>query len=175
MKLCLNCYRAWPSDSIICGNCRRSFGGRLCNNKHMSAASASNCTTCGSRKLLAPTKYLSMPVPVALLSLLILLLGAKITIAFFGQIVNFLFLVLSTIFAFVTGQDLQSVALIVLTVAVTSGFVWFLVRRTVGSESAVVAAIEFLAISFFRSIRGLMGLIWRGFLQTNRVGKGDEK
>jgi DNA-directed RNA polymerase subunit RPC12/RpoP len=175
MKLCLNCYRGWPNDSIICGNCRRSFGGRLCSNKHMSAATASNCTTCGSRKLLAPTKYVSLHVPVTLLSLFILLLAAKITIAFFGEIISLFFLVLSAVFAFLTGHDLRSVAMTALTVVIVSGFVWLLVRRIAGSESAVIAAIEFLAVSFVRTTRGLLALIWRGILQAKRVGQGDDK
>lgn len=56
MRFCLAC-RRMSSDTPLCSNCGRSFGGRLCNNRkgrHLSPAAANVCGTCGSTVLSDP-------------------------------------------------------------------------------------------------------------------------
>lgn len=53
MRLCLACRRL-SSDTPLCSNCGRSFGGRLCNNKkgrHLNPSAANVCGQCGSTTL----------------------------------------------------------------------------------------------------------------------------
>ena len=51
MHLCLACRGVSPRGSAFCGHCARSFGGRLCPNRHRNAPSVRCCTTCGSPAL----------------------------------------------------------------------------------------------------------------------------
>lgn len=69
MRLCLSCYRLSPGGSLYCGNCGRSFGGRLCPARHISPVTSAFCVQCGSQQLTAPTWYL----PLGWMSRLILL------------------------------------------------------------------------------------------------------
>lgn len=54
MRFCLACRRL-SSDTPLCSNCGRSFGGRLCNNKkgrHLNPSAANVCGQCGSTVLI---------------------------------------------------------------------------------------------------------------------------
>lgn len=59
MKLCRSCYYASPSGSVYCGGCGRTFGVKLCSNKHPNAPSpqVQCCTICGSFEMTEPTLY----------------------------------------------------------------------------------------------------------------------
>ena len=59
MKLCLSCYHLSPGESVYCGTCGRSFGGRICRTKkkHLSPPSAQVCVQCGSTDLTDSTLF----------------------------------------------------------------------------------------------------------------------
>lgn len=75
MKLCGSCHRASGAGSVYCGGCGRTFGVKLCDNKHANAPSPAVqfCTTCGSTQLSEPTRYLNLNWAAPLLSLLVAL------------------------------------------------------------------------------------------------------
>jgi len=60
MKLCLSCYHLWPVEALLCGQCGRSFGGRLCARRHHSPPSSRVCVHCGLTELTAPTAYVPL-------------------------------------------------------------------------------------------------------------------
>ncbi len=60
MRLCLSCRFVSPADSLLCGRCGRSFGGRLCPRHHLSPAGSRFCVRCGKQELTESTLFLSM-------------------------------------------------------------------------------------------------------------------
>ena len=60
MRLCLSCRRVSPGGSIFCGYCARSFGMRLCANKHKNAPHVLCCTTCASPDLTEATQFVPL-------------------------------------------------------------------------------------------------------------------
>ncbi len=60
MCLCLSCRFVSPADSLRCGRCRRSFGGRLCPRHHLSPAGSQFCVQCGKQELTDATLSLSL-------------------------------------------------------------------------------------------------------------------
>src|ERR1700722_4390034 len=72
---CLTCYRLWPSQSVHCGNCGRTFRSRICSNGHKSPMSAQCCTTCGDDDLTQPTAAVQIGCLSGALSIGILLLA----------------------------------------------------------------------------------------------------
>ena len=61
MKICLSCHQATPRGSVYCQGCSRTFGTKLCANKHPNAPSpqVQFCATCGSAEMTEPTRYLN--------------------------------------------------------------------------------------------------------------------
>lgn len=142
MKYCLDCRRAWPGESLICGTCRRSFGGRLCANKHLSPAGSSCCGTCGSRKLLHPARYLNLSTPIWLCSWLIGILMLKLVVANFGFLVGLAVSVAEAIGSFVIGLPLGRLFASLTQAVVVLGLVWLAFRRILGANSIPVKAVE---------------------------------
>ncbi len=60
MRLCLSCRFVSPADSLLCGRCGRSFGGRLCPRHHLSPAGSRFCVQCGKQELTESTLFLSL-------------------------------------------------------------------------------------------------------------------
>lgn len=75
MRLCLTCFHLSRAGSLYCGFCSRSFGVRLCGNKHANAPHVRFCTTCASSSLSEPTRFIRLgwipSVVTALLALLV--------------------------------------------------------------------------------------------------------
>ena len=75
MKICLSCSHASPRGSVYCQGCSRTFGKKLCANKHPNAPSAQIqfCAVCGSSEMTEPTRFLSLSWAAPLLAGLIAL------------------------------------------------------------------------------------------------------
>lgn len=145
MKYCLDCRRAWPSEALICGTCRRSFGGRLCANKHLNPAGSTCCVTCGSRKLLHPARYLNLSSPICLCSWLVGILLLKLAVANFGILVGLAVSVVEAVGSFVIGLPLGQLFASLPQAAVVLGLLWLGFRRILGVNSQLVKAIERLS------------------------------
>ena len=75
MKICLSCRQASPRGSVYCQGCSRTFGTKLCANKHPNAPSprVQFCATCGSPEMTEPTRFLNLSWAAPLLAGLIAL------------------------------------------------------------------------------------------------------
>ena len=62
MKICLSCSHASPRGSGYCQGCSRTFGKKLCANKHSNAPSplVQFCAVCGSPEMTEPTRFLNL-------------------------------------------------------------------------------------------------------------------
>ena len=168
MTFCLDCRRVWPREALICGTCRRSFGGRLCDNKHISFATATNCTICGSRKLLQPARYMRLQFPIMLLASIVMLFLIKLLLSKLALLIQLSFDAVSLIFQFLTGHELY---------AVLSGFtiligalymMWIGVRRIIGPESSPVRLVEYLVPALLRQSADLLRLACRGIVRATK-------
>jgi len=86
MRLCLTCLHLSRAGSIYCGSCGRSFGVRLCGNKHANAPHVHFCTTCASSSLSEPTRFLRLGWVSAGLSVLALLTAWRWILAHLGAV-----------------------------------------------------------------------------------------
>ena len=59
MLYCRSCKYLSPSESIYCGSCGRSFGGRRCPNHHLSPPDSRVCVQCGTPELSEATPSLA--------------------------------------------------------------------------------------------------------------------
>ena len=75
MKICLSCSHASPRGSVYCQGCSRTFGKKLCANKHSNAPSpqVQFCAVCGSSEMTEPTRFLNLSWAAPLLAGLIAL------------------------------------------------------------------------------------------------------
>lgn len=173
MKYCLDCRRAWPSEALICGTCRRSFGGRLCANKHLSPAGSSCCVTCGSRILLHPARYLNLSTPIWLCSWLIGILLLKLIVANFGLLVELAVGGVEAIGSFVIGLPLGRLLASLTQTAVVLGLVWMGFRRILGATSVPVKTLEFLVTLGVRQLPN--AIRWSATIVTQAVSSWSRK
>lgn len=152
VRLCLDCRRAWPADALICGTCRKSFNGRLCQHNHLSPPNAACCTTCGSRRLLQPARSLNLRFSLLLLSWVVGLIALKVLFANFGIVLGFVFGMLGAAFSFVLGQSVGLVFGALIQYVVVLTLIWVAFRRILGAQSIPVRAIECLTTKAVRAV-----------------------
>lgn len=142
---CRDCHRFWPSGAMICGTCRRSFGGRLCPKNHLSPATATCCITCGSRKLLQPARQLSMAGPLSMFAWIIGLLLLKFLLTNVSGLIGLVESGADMIGSFVIGQSLGQFLGCLTQAGVIVVLVWLALRHVFGRESRLVMGLERLA------------------------------
>jgi hypothetical protein len=180
MKLCLDCRRVWPAEALICGSCRRSFGGRLCPGRHLSPSRAACCTTCGSRKLLQPARFLNLGLPTRLCAWAIGLLLLKLAIANLGTLIH-----LAACFAFqlgswLVGAPLVHLVCLLLPYVVVTLIFWVGFRTILGAKSLPVQMMERAFLYTLRNspkvlawwARTAVKAISRRSTPSNQSGKG---
>jgi hypothetical protein len=152
VKYCLECHRIWPSEALICGSCRKSFGGRLCHQHHLSPPGATCCVVCGSRKLLHPAMYWNLRVPILVGSWLAGILALKFLFGNLGTILGFLFTCLDRIGSFVIGQSLASLFGTLVQLAIVLAIIWLAFRRLLGPNSLPIRGLERIASTAIRQL-----------------------
>jgi hypothetical protein len=120
VKLCLPCRRVWPSAARFCGRCGRSFGFRLCPKGHASPSVSSACLECGSKELSKTVSYVSLRPMTLAISMVVLLVVARVVATNFGGLVGAGIAILDATLRFVAGLGLADIAFAVFHVALLS-------------------------------------------------------
>jgi hypothetical protein len=166
VKLCLDCRRAWPADALICGTCRRSFGGRLCQRNHLSPAGSTCCTTCGSRQLLRPARYLNLRLPALILSWIVGLILLKLVFANIGAFLGLVFAALGAALSFVLGQSVGLALGAQLQYVVVLALLWLAFRKILGARSLPIRGVEILVEGACRALPRVARLGWIALLRA---------
>jgi len=107
--ICRSCWHAWPDESMYCGNCQHSFGGRRCPHGHLSSKSARFCTECASKDLSKPTESLHFGIFAKGLAWLITCLLVKWLVPHLPQVVVFFIHFLDWFTVFIFGFSILGV------------------------------------------------------------------
>lgn len=166
MKYCLDCRRLHPGRAQVCGGCRKSFGGSLCPNKHLSPGWANCCVVCGSKKLLPVARSLDLRTPMVLASWFVGLLGLKLLLSNLGLILGLVFNLGDSVFSFVTGLSIGVLLGGLIQHGVVLGIIWVAFRKILGANSLPVRAIERLIIAALRRTPALLVWCARAFVRS---------
>jgi len=142
MKYCRDCRRLWPTEALFCGSCRRSFGGRRCNAGHLSPATASCCTTCGSRKLSLAARHTDLALPVRAVACVVGLLLLKFIFANLWAILAIVVRSMWALASFVVGDSVREALATIFPTIVVATLIWIAFRKILGRHSGAGKGIE---------------------------------
>jgi len=176
--LCLNCRKLWPTGTVYCGQCGRSFDGRLCPKGHRSPASSDFCLFCGDTKLSQSTPSVQLGWLTRAGGCVVLLLIVRLTVTFGWRLLVAAASLFGVLFGCATGESPLQVLASVLQFACPLGifvFFWAILRLKQGKDLKPIWLLyRHTGNLLWRITRFSWTLILRFIVGTDRSSRGNQ-